>query len=520
MELQKECEAFIKNNDIPQCCQGLPLITIPYLLPIAETAVTTNFSISKDLSGNFIVSYEDPLTITLVGESTLKQNEESIKILSQDITNEITTNPVDHIIEAVEQIIEINKSENNIATNQLIETEQIDFDAENYLNHKINAIASESVHQKQRNSEISDDNSNHTATRNSEISDDNSNHAAPIANDAVVIHNNQNNQANKTNKTVQITSKQQLEIKKEIVSIKSNNFDFGQIEINSLLEEGEFLISFGDIESFPVCTCSHWQTYKLPCIHMFSIFYNLPGWSYEMLSPLYRSNNIFNLDTSAVWLTKTMSSIACQTDSENKSTDEIKILTITPHINGSVQITEKNTEKNREKKSEKIFTKANLANITRPTVDHCEKMLESLSFLLPLFNSQNLAEHMEKELLDLTVDLKTKLLKSQMKNNNSITENIPPSKKHRNFSTKSIGSKFNPLKSMIPLKRKSTSDEKSNQTKDKSDNQVYIKRPKIPSIPNHAVVSPVIAEKIVTKDNSNALIIMDTMLPIPLTFID
>jgi len=504
--LQKECEAFIKNNVIPQCCQGLPLITIPYLLPIAETAVTTNFSISKDLSGNFIVSYEDPLTITLVGESTSKQNEESIKILSQDITNEITTNPVDHIIEAVEQIIEINKSENNIATNQLIETEQIDFDAENYLNHKVNAIVSESVHQKQRSSEISDDNSNH---------------AAPLANDAIVSHDNQNDQANKTNKTVQITSKQQLEKKKkEIVSIKSNNYDFGQIEINSSVEEGEFLISFGDIESFPVCTCSHWQTYKLPCIHMFSIFYNLPGWSYEMLSPLYRSNNVFNLDTSAVWLAKkTVSSTGCQTDSEKKPSDEIKILTITPHINGSVKITEKNTEKNTEKKTEKIFTKANLANITRPTVDHCEKMLESLSFLLPLFNSQNLAEHMEKELLDLTVDLKTKLLKSQMKNNNSITENIPPSKKHRNFSTKSIGSKFNPLKSMIPLKRKSTSDLKSNEGKDKSDNQVYIKRPKIPSISNHAVVSPVIAEKLVTKDSSNALIIMDTMLPIPLTFI-
>jgi len=362
----------------------------------------------------------------------------------------------------------------------------------------------------------------HQKQRSSEISDDNSNHAAPLANDAIVSHDNQNNQANKTNKTVQITAKQQLEKKKkEIVSIKSNNYDFGQIEINSSVEEGEFLISFGDIESFPVCTCSHWQTYKLPCIHMFSIFYNLPGWSYEMLSPLYRSNNVFNLDTSAVWLTKkTVSSTGCQTDSEKKPSDEIKILTITPHINGSVKITEKNTEKNTEKKTEKIFTKANLANITRPTVDHCEKMLESLSFLLPLFNSQNLAEHMEKELLDLTVDLKTKLLKSQMKNNNSITENIPPSKKHRNFSTKSIGSKFNPLKSMIPLKRKSTSDLKSNEGKDKSDNQVYIKRPKIPSISNHAVVSPVIAEKLVTKDSSNALIIMDTMLPIPLTFID
>jgi len=72
---------------------------------------------------------------------------------------------------------------------------------------------------------------------------------------------------------------------------------------NSIVEvEGveEFTVSFGDMNSYPFCTCTYWQQYKLPCIHMFAIFQDISGWSYDMLSPAYRMNNMFCVDSSCI----------------------------------------------------------------------------------------------------------------------------------------------------------------------------------------------------------------------------
>ena len=86
----------------------------------------------------------------------------------------------------------------------------------------------------------------------------------------------------------------------------SNNFgtslmetSFSQINI-SKIEPGEFILSFGDHKTYPFCTCTHWMYYKLPCLHMLAVFYNVSGWNFEMLSPLYRSFDSLNIDYSCV----------------------------------------------------------------------------------------------------------------------------------------------------------------------------------------------------------------------------
>ena len=74
---------------------------------------------------------------------------------------------------------------------------------------------------------------------------------------------------------------------------------FSQMNM-SKIEPGEFILSFGDHRTYPFCTCAHWTYYKLPCLHMLAVFYNVSGWNFEMLSPLYRSFECLNIDYSCV----------------------------------------------------------------------------------------------------------------------------------------------------------------------------------------------------------------------------
>ncbi|XP_066927371.1 uncharacterized protein [Clytia hemisphaerica] len=62
----------------------------------------------------------------------------------------------------------------------------------------------------------------------------------------------------------------------------------------------EYTVSFGDSTSYPFCTCSHWQQHKLPCHHMFHVFQAVPGWGFDMLSPVYRMNNKLHFDHSCI----------------------------------------------------------------------------------------------------------------------------------------------------------------------------------------------------------------------------
>ena len=84
-----------------------------------------------------------------------------------------------------------------------------------------------------------------------------------------------------------------------IESAKVSEVSKSDIDKNSkYLQAGEYTVSFGDLQSYPFCTCTFWQIHKLPRIHMFAIFKETPGWKYDMLSPAYRSSNIFITDLS------------------------------------------------------------------------------------------------------------------------------------------------------------------------------------------------------------------------------
>ena len=61
-----------------------------------------------------------------------------------------------------------------------------------------------------------------------------------------------------------------------------------------------YTVSFGDSTSMPFCTCFEWQKKKIPCLHMCAVFCNIPGWGWDMISPMYRSNNIFSTDYSCI----------------------------------------------------------------------------------------------------------------------------------------------------------------------------------------------------------------------------
>lgn len=76
--------------------------------------------------------------------------------------------------------------------------------------------------------------------------------------------------------------------------------EFGWIEYSSKVVPGDNTISFGDSFSHPFCTCSHWLLYRLPCVHMMAIFYRTTGWKYDMISPLYRSSPLHEIDCSAI----------------------------------------------------------------------------------------------------------------------------------------------------------------------------------------------------------------------------
>ena len=71
---------------------------------------------------------------------------------------------------------------------------------------------------------------------------------------------------------------------------------YANIYYNTTPQTNKVTVSFGDLYSYPFCTCSHWQTYKLPCVHMLAIFQSIPEWKYDMLSPIYRSNSSISID--------------------------------------------------------------------------------------------------------------------------------------------------------------------------------------------------------------------------------
>lgn len=90
----------------------------------------------------------------------------------------------------------------------------------------------------------------------------------------------------------------------QIKNIEYARYAIDQVQPGVFIVQGEgdsdnaYSVSFGDATSLPSCGCIDWLKYKLPCVHMVAIFHNVPGWSMEMLSPLYVGNPAFTIDFS------------------------------------------------------------------------------------------------------------------------------------------------------------------------------------------------------------------------------
>lgn len=96
--------------------------------------------------------------------------------------------------------------------------------------------------------------------------------------------------------------------------------DFSSIRFLNKNEVGKFNVSFGDMSTYPFCTCAYWNTYRLPCVHMMAIFATIPGWTYHMLSPLYRNHPVLSIDYSTLVTTPVRpNNKECQTDKARKS---------------------------------------------------------------------------------------------------------------------------------------------------------------------------------------------------------
>lgn len=104
----------------------------------------------------------------------------------------------------------------------------------------------------------------------------------------------------------------------EPVLVKCNVKNIFQLTFKLFNDGAMFVVSFGDHNSFPFCTCSYWIYYRIPCLHMVAIFHNVTGWNFNMLSPLYRSNNMFQIDHTVLPSDKIVADDTCLKSQQNE----------------------------------------------------------------------------------------------------------------------------------------------------------------------------------------------------------
>ena len=64
--------------------------------------------------------------------------------------------------------------------------------------------------------------------------------------------------------------------------------------------DGEiFTVYLGDQKSYPMCTCVVWNSYTIPCLHMFLVFEKF-SLKYDSLSPCYRASPYMDVDFSCM----------------------------------------------------------------------------------------------------------------------------------------------------------------------------------------------------------------------------
>ena len=172
--------------------------------------------------------------------------------------------------------------------------------------------------------------------------------------------------------------------------------------INQLRDIENYSVSFGDGSSLPFCTCQYWQQYSLPCKHMFAVFQSCPGWNFDMLSPLYRMNNVLHFD------------FACYSppgDTHHGALCEKGIQTVhnrTPSMRMATVQTQKNSCNN-----EKIFKPMNAFLVTNSLYQSVSDLLFHLNKASFLFQDIILYKHLKGQLTDIVKASRARLMKHQ-----------------------------------------------------------------------------------------------------------
>ena len=163
---------------------------------------------------------------------------------------------------------------------------------------------------------------------------------------------------------------------------------FSTIRYLTNAEVGNFTVSFGDSSSYPFCTCSYWNTYKFPCVHMAGVFCNIPGWRFHMLSPLYRFNPVIDIDYSSIYYP-----IKTETNDE-----ECQTCTSGRSIGTQMNTSDVN-----------IFEHPSNIPVTESLVHQAKGFLEHLHKTAIIFKDKVLHNKLHKELQNFIVEVQTEL---------------------------------------------------------------------------------------------------------------
>ncbi|XP_065679788.1 uncharacterized protein LOC136094113 [Hydra vulgaris] len=174
-------------------------------------------------------------------------------------------------------------------------------------------------------------------------------------------------------------------------------------------KERNYVVTFGNEDNMPSCTCMNWKNSCYPCKHFFVIFKHYPCWNWESISPLYRMSpylNIdidFDLDNAKVKgcndkiSTTTYSSV---TTKESNKVSEASIKADTQNVSKSYKVSEASVKADTQNVSN-----TGRKSITGESIRSLLCDLRSLSFLID--HDTELLENTYKELNNLITSLKS-----------------------------------------------------------------------------------------------------------------
>ena len=281
---------FRKNNYFSENMQGIPICMMPYVEGICKLAEAHNFSITHDQVGLFTLRYENPLDNVVLTENSndnIMRCENPPRQPLMALNQEYSIHEQllgDEQIGAMSNAVDQTQSDEQLVALSPAEEGK-------FLQHETNRTILRNEHQ-----DIANASNKHGAIpkkSGSDISivkhDDMASY--DISNSVITDIKQDENLIENVNDIHEVNNEREIDIKET---------EFGWIEYSNKLCPGEYTISFGDSYSHPFCTCSHWLLYRLPCVHMFAVFSKVPGWRYDMLSPLYRVSPVLDIDYSCI----------------------------------------------------------------------------------------------------------------------------------------------------------------------------------------------------------------------------